>query len=100
LSEVRAFGLLLAAIIGALACGGLFFAIGVVVALYAVGLFAAVKAGDQAFTWLVAAVTAIGVVGGAWIGARVFRWLAVPRDEPPTAEATIAADGAPLEREN
>jgi hypothetical protein len=78
---LRALGFLLAAIVGALACGGLFFAIGVVVALHAVG--------DRAFAWLVAAVTAIGVAAGAWIGARVFRWLAAPRDESPTGGATL-----------
>jgi membrane protein DedA with SNARE-associated domain len=71
---MRALGFLLAAIIGALACGGLFFAVGV---------FAALRAGERAFAWVVAVVTVIGVLGGAWIGARVFRWLAAPRDEPP-----------------
>jgi hypothetical protein len=65
----------LAVTIGALACGGLFYAIGVLVALYAVGVFAVVNSGDQTFTLVVAISTATGVVGGAWIGARVFRWL-------------------------
>jgi hypothetical protein len=83
---VRGIGLLLAVTIGALACGGLFFAIGVLFALYAVGVFAVVSTGDRTFTWLVAAITAIGVAGGAWIGARVFRWLAAPQETEPPAQ--------------
>jgi hypothetical protein len=75
---VRASWYVLAAIVGALACGGLFFALGSVLALYAV--FNGAKFGDRAFTWLVTASTALGVVAGAWIGVRVVRWLAA---EPP-----------------
>ena len=75
---MRASWYLLAGIIGALACGGLFFALSSVVALYAA--YGAVKVGEHAFSWFVVTSTALGVVAGAWIGARVVRWLAA---EPP-----------------
>jgi hypothetical protein len=76
---VRAAWYVLAAIVGALACGGLFFALGSILALYA--LFSGARFGDRAFTWFVTASTALGVVAGAWIGARVVRWLAA--ESPP-----------------
>jgi uncharacterized membrane protein YfcA len=72
---VRGAWYFLAAIIGALACGGLFFALGS--AVYAV--FGG-TIGERAFSWLVLGSTALGVVLGAWIGARVVRWLVA---EPP-----------------
>jgi hypothetical protein len=72
---VRASWYFFALVIGALAGGGLFFALGSVLALYA---FFGV--GEQPFTWWVAGSTALGVVVGAWSAARVVRWLA---SEPP-----------------
>jgi hypothetical protein len=75
---VKAAWLVLAAIVGALACGGLFFALGSALTVYA--FFGGVKVREQAFGWFVLAITALGVVLGAWIGARVVRWLAA---EPP-----------------
>jgi hypothetical protein len=71
---VRASWYFLAVIVGALACGGLFFALGSVLAVYA--FFGGAKFGEQAFSWFVVGGTALGVVLGAWIGARVVRWLA------------------------
>jgi len=68
----------LAASIGAFACGGLFFALSSVLAFYA--LFGGVGFGDRAFAWFVTGSTVVGVGLGAWIGACVVRWLA---SEPP-----------------
>jgi len=71
---VRASFYVVALSVGALACGGLFFALSSVLALYA--LFGGVSFGDRAYAWFVGVSTALGVVLGAWIGARVVRWLA------------------------
>ena len=68
----------LAATIGALACGGLFFAVSSALAVYA--FFSGGRFREQAFGWFVVGSTTVGVVFGAWIGARVVRWLAA---EPP-----------------
>ena len=68
----------LAATIGALACGGLFFALGSALAVYA--FFGGRRFAEQAFSWFVVGSTIVGVVLGVWIGARVVRWLTA---EPP-----------------
>ena len=70
---MRAAGLLLAATIGALACGGTFYALGVVLGLSTAAL-------RPHYGLVVAATTVSGVVGGGWIGVRVFRWLEAPRE--------------------
>jgi uncharacterized membrane protein YfcA len=75
---VRATWYVFAAIVGALACGSLFFALGSALAVYA--FFRGGRFGEQAFSWFVVGSTALGVVVGVWIGTRVVRWLAV---EPP-----------------
>jgi hypothetical protein len=75
---VRASWYFLAGLIGALACGGLFFAVSSVLALHAA--YGAVRVGQHAFSWFVVTSTALGVAAGASIGARVVRWLAT---EPP-----------------
>jgi hypothetical protein len=77
---VRALGTLLAAIIGALACGSLFFALGALVALEAFA--AGFLSGDQTYVLVLVAITTFGAVGGAWLGARVFRWLAAGQSVP------------------
>jgi hypothetical protein len=64
---------LIAALAGALACGGLLFTLGTVLSLDAVHE-------DRPFTLLVDAITALGVIGGACLGVAVFRWLAAPSD--------------------
>ena len=71
---------MIAAIIGALAFGSLFFALATVGYLYAVGIFRVVNTGDRAFEPTVVVGTTIGVIVGAWVGARVFRWLSAPRE--------------------
>jgi uncharacterized membrane protein YfcA len=87
---MRGAGLLLAAIIGASAFGGLFFTLATVVYLYAVGIFRVVTVGDQAFKLVVAVVTTIGVILGAWVGALVFRWLSAPQEsEVPTRDIRL-----------
>ena len=70
---MRAVGFLVAAIAGALACGGLLFALGTLAAPYAVRE-------DRTFTLVIVGSTALGVVGGAGIGIGVFRWLASPSE--------------------
>jgi hypothetical protein len=70
---VRALGFLVAAIVGALACGGLLFTLGTLLALYAVRE-------DRTFTLVIVGSTALGVLGGAGLGIGVFRWLAAPSD--------------------